>query len=70
MSDYESRREDAKREDWEDRYGHLYAQACPRCGEQTFDRTYYDAGDRYGRFGNPEPPCEEWQCRNCDYVEG
>ena len=63
--------------DYEERYGETRAeleddpytdQSCPKCEKHTFSRTYYDRGSRYGPV--PEPPCEEWQCRNCDYVEG
>lgn len=63
--------------DYEERYGETRAeleddpyhdQLCPKCDHRTLDRTSYDSGCRYGPI--PEPPSEEWQCRNCDYVEG
>lgn len=60
MSDYESRREDYKREQWE--RDHEYGdESCPHCGGPLYVAERVLAV----MYGNPEPGYTVRRCDNC-----
>ena len=67
MSDYESRREDAKREDWEDKHPQPEMN-CPSCLDRSWQYqltyTYGDDAD-----GNRGMKMEVWECANGHEIE-
>ena len=59
MSDYESRLEDAKREEWADAH---YRGRCPECGGPVYNVEYM-------RANRVEPESGRNLCENCGYEE-
>jgi hypothetical protein len=57
MSDYESRREDAKQEAWEEKY----SRPCVQCARGGHYDGFLILTEKY-EVSRTEPGCELWEC--------